>query len=554
MSPLAVAGLQLLQACIGSAVAGLAVWAALRLALARWPALAAKRWAWLLPQMIIVAVFALLLVPQSNKLGVLPAIALAPAAASAQVAAPRRDGDALGPDAIGADATKADIINAAAINAGDINVGDIRADNIKGGKAFDGVGGWLVPAAQAWLLMYLAGLGLAIAKVARVVRTLRGLRRSASELSALGAHAGFGAGQAGASGIAVFETDAAVSPMLIGVRKPCLLLPRHLRAFQDEQQQMVIAHELTHLRRRDPLWMAASIGLQTLLWFNPVMRKLGERLTWAQELSCDAQVLQGRSQPQRQAYAAALLAQLKLQQNSFGAAMAFGGHESTTLAGRMQLIRRNADPAMGAMAHCVVLGALGLCLAGGLLLQPAFAWQAATAVRVMAPDAAPAAAAAAAAAASARAPVAWRAPLERPRVSSFYGVVSPSRVRAHRGIDLATPTGTPVYASADGVVLVSAKGYQGEAIYGETVELAHGAGMRSLYAHLDRRDVAAGDIVKAGQLIGLSGATGKVSGPHLHFEVRRGAELVNPETVIAGLTANATRAALAARLPLPADK
>ncbi|PWF46683.1 M23/M56 family metallopeptidase [Massilia glaciei] len=537
MSPLALAALQLLQACIGSAVAGAAVWAALRLALARWPALAARRWAWLLPQMMVVAVFAMLLVPQSSKLGVLPAIALPPAIvlSPAEPAHPAAPLDAAPSDS-----------GARAIDAG-------AAGTIDG--AAGAPGGWLPAAALAWSLVYLAGLGLAIARVARVVRTLRGLRRGASELTALDGHAGFGAERSGASGIAVFETDAAVSPMLIGLHRPCLLLPRHLRAFEDEQQQMVIAHELTHLRRRDPLWMAASIALQTLLWFNPVMRKLGERLTWAQELGCDAQVLQGRPQPQRQAYAAALLAQFRLQQNSFGAAMAFGGDQTTTMTERMQLIRSNANPALGAMGHCVVLGALGLALAGGLLLQPAFAWQAATvqAATVQA-EVAQEETVQAETAAAPQPAAAWRAPLAKPRVSSFYGVMSPQRQRPHRGIDLAAPTGTPVFASADGVVLVSAKGYRGEAIYGETVELSHGGGMRSLYAHLDRRRVAVGEVVKAGQLIGLSGATGKVSGPHLHFEVRRGSELINPETVLAGLTANATRPALAARLPLPPGK
>ncbi|MDB5906690.1 MAG: peptidase, partial [Massilia sp.] len=64
------------------------------------------------------------------------------------------------------------------------------------------------------------------------------------------------------------------------------------------------------------------------------------------------------------------------------------------------------------------------------------------------------------------------------------------------------------------------------------------------YAHLDRRLVADGDIVRAGQVIGMSGATGKVTGPHLHFEVRQAGQAVNPESVLAGLDARATASAL----------
>jgi murein DD-endopeptidase MepM/ murein hydrolase activator NlpD len=68
-----------------------------------------------------------------------------------------------------------------------------------------------------------------------------------------------------------------------------------------------------------------------------------------------------------------------------------------------------------------------------------------------------------------------------------------------------------------------------------------------LYAHLDRRLVAAGDVVSAGQVIGMSGATGKVTGPHLHFEIRQAGRTVNPESVLAGLDARATASALRAR-------
>jgi len=73
------------------------------------------------------------------------------------------------------------------------------------------------------------------------------------------------------------------------------------------------------------------------------------------------------------------------------------------------------------------------------------------------------------------------------------------------------------------------------------------ARLTHFYAHLDRRLVAEGDIVKAGALIGLSGAIGTVTGPHLHFEVRHGGQTVDPEIMLAGLAANATPHALRTR-------
>jgi murein DD-endopeptidase MepM/ murein hydrolase activator NlpD len=177
-----------------------------------------------------------------------------------------------------------------------------------------------------------------------------------------------------------------------------------------------------------------------------------------------------------------------------------------------------------------MLAGFGAMFAASLALQPAFAWRI--------PDVA---------APAASAKVEWRAPLERPRISSFFGVVSPLRPQGHQGIDFAARTGTPVLASADGRVVSSTDLDPGGAKYGKTILVAHANGLETLYAHLDRRLVAAGDIVSAGQVIGMSGATGKVTGPHLHFEVRQGGQALNPESVMAGLDARATASALRAR-------
>jgi murein DD-endopeptidase MepM/ murein hydrolase activator NlpD len=389
-----------------------------------------------------------------------------------------------------------------------------------------------VRAAQAWLALYLAGVCVAAGRLLLAQRALGRLLAGSSALADFSEHEGFGGER---PGLAVFETSLAVSPMLIGAWCPVLLLPRHLRDFDVQQQRMIVAHELTHLRRRDPLWMAASIAAQTFLWFNPAMRKLGERLTWAQELSCDRQVLDGRPQPQRQAYAAALVSQLKLQQHAFGPALAFGGFSATSLAARVLLIRQGGARGLDVLGRCAVAAGFAGVFAASLVLQPAFAWRI--------PDPAPLAE---------PATVEWRAPLEHLRVASFFGVVSPAHRAAHRGIDFAAKSGTPVLASADGRVVGSTDLDPGGAKYGKTIEIAHANGLRSFYAHLDARLVAAGDVVKAGQVIGKSGATGKVTGPHLHFEVRHDGQSVNPESVLTGLEAYGTRGALRARAALAA--
>jgi murein DD-endopeptidase MepM/ murein hydrolase activator NlpD len=94
----------------------------------------------------------------------------------------------------------------------------------------------------------------------------------------------------------------------------------------------------------------------------------------------------------------------------------------------------------------------------------------------------------------------------------------------HTGIDLAVPLGTPVRAAMPGVVrvVVSATGY------GLHVIVDDGAGLTTLYAHLESVVVHDGDIVDSGDLLGAAGSTGNSTGPHLHFEVRRDAVPEDP--------------------------
>ena len=108
--------------------------------------------------------------------------------------------------------------------------------------------------------------------------------------------------------------------------------------------------------------------------------------------------------------------------------------------------------------------------------------------------------------------------------------------RAHRGIDLAAPTGTPVVAAEDGVLL-----FQGDrGTYGNLSKIKHGRDVVTAYAHLDRFELGLvpGVSVKKGQIIGYVGTSGRSSGPHLHYEVILNGEWIDPlgpgETQLAG--------------------
>lgn len=113
---------------------------------------------------------------------------------------------------------------------------------------------------------------------------------------------------------------------------------------------------------------------------------------------------------------------------------------------------------------------------------------------------------------------------ENVRITSNFGM---RRRRAHQGIDLAAPRGTPVYATADGIVTRS-KWLRG---YGRFIEIDHGAGIETRYAHLNAREVESGSRVRLGDLIGYVGSSGRSTGPHLHYEVRLDGVAVDPRTV-----------------------
>ena len=118
-------------------------------------------------------------------------------------------------------------------------------------------------------------------------------------------------------------------------------------------------------------------------------------------------------------------------------------------------------------------------------------------------------------------------PLEKATLTSDFGMrIHPvlGGRRAHKGIDLAAPSGTPVYATADGLVGMA----QWFSSYGNYVQIEHGAGLETRFGHLSGYTVRAGDRVTKGQLIGYVGSTGRSTGPHLHYEVRIAGDAVNP--------------------------
>lgn len=488
-----------LQASISAFLTCSVAWCILTLARRFRPGLAARRTPWLLAQLIGVTTLVVLSAPAASRLSLF-SIEPQPHVAELATYLPAVDHQEFAAS----------------------GVDDLSSDE------------QLPTLAWFWLALYIAGATWHTLRMHRPHRTLRTLLSLAARLDrqALQAHPGFAA-HAGTA-LPVLEVDAPVSPLLAGLIHPVLLLPSHMRKLPAAQQQLIVAHELMHLRRHDHVWQHAGALLQVLLWFIPAVYSFKRSLQWAVELGCDRAVLADRPDSERRSYAAALLAQLAVQLRAGGAAqgtaagLAFGFQGAQVVAERIRLIRDAQSLPRGGIAGMATVLFLPALCGASVLLQPQFAWSGSAegsspVAHIGAPDSVPAAGAAA-----------WRAPLAQLQVTSSFGSTNGRGGKRHSGTDFRASRGTAVFSPANGRVSTSTDRYEGGARYGKVVVIEHDDGMRTLYAHLDGRTVRTGDIVRAGQQIAVSGASGKVSGPHLHFEVSRRGTHIDPQAVLEG--------------------
>jgi len=122
-------------------------------------------------------------------------------------------------------------------------------------------------------------------------------------------------------------------------------------------------------------------------------------------------------------------------------------------------------------------------------------------------------------------------PSEGGWLSSHFGMRTDpftAKLTPHRGVDIANRFGAPVLAGSRGVVVYAGKMKD----YGYLIEIEHGYGYRTRYGHMSAITVAVGDVVDASQMIGRIGSSGRSTGPHLHYEVRRNSQALNPKTFI----------------------
>ena len=298
--------------------------------------------------------------------------------------------------------------------------------------------------------------------------------------------------------------DGQSSAFATGIRQPLVMIPAYLVQLPTAQRHLLLRHELLHLQRLDPQVLLGWRLLLALCWFNPFLRFWYHAWQQAAELRVDLQVCQTTNPT---LYASTLLQCLKLDQQQQPNGLAF--NRSSALSLYQQRLTALFQPLPELSALQRTQGGVFLALLTVLLIV------ACAQLRFS------------------QSPAHWLRPVSADvRVSSFYGEQHPFRQnRPHQGMDFAADAGDPVYASARGTVLI-ADDRSLNSNYGIAVLLDHGDGYQTLYAHLQQADVTPGQQLQAGQLLGKVGATGRVTGAHLHFEVLHQGQTQNPALLL----------------------
>ena len=319
--------------------------------------------------------------------------------------------------------------------------------------------------------------------------------------------------------VIVITSETSLTPFTVGVFRPVIFLPQAV-VMNRLCLEAAVAHEMAHVARLDAVWLRLQQLVQTVYFFNPLVWFAGARFDDAREQLCDETVVAADRLAARD-YVGGLLDVLRLELQGIGAPAM-----TTTRKGRIGVRIRNIFEREGGSQPKVGAAVL-LAAAVGVFLLP---FGSAGADSPTAPAAAMAEHHSSAS--TPGEPVRLSNPLPEGRVTWGWGPghLDPFTHKkvSHTGIDLAAPTGTRVVAPANGVVRVATENYGVSPAAGTVILIDHANGLSTFFAHLHSLEVVEGQRVERGAVVGTVGSTGKSTGPHLHFEVRRDGESADP--------------------------
>ncbi len=427
----------------------------------------------------------------------------------------------------------------------------------------------VVPEVSVWQIAFAAWLAGAAAFVAlHMIRHIRFMQTAArwsepvADAETLAALDGLRAEVGVARNVALLRCSCIGSPTLAGFFRPRILLPPV--ALAGEELAFVFRHELVHLRRGD-LWYKLLLLLANAVhWFNPLVWLLASQLSFDTELACDADVLAGSGRDERKAYGYTVLSFIEYGWRKDHDLLRLTPLTSKFLGGKKQLKKRfyNITDTTAKKRGLVFLFAIMLiaALAGSSVYaaaqeNPAPPESKAALTEQSELDAARFNIAVkeffvppGTAATDKVAPEAVPEPAEGfiwPVKDEFRVVCKLNDYPGHTGIDILpkaavsstheTRAAAPVYAAKSGTVVLSKNNAYG---YGKHIIIDHGDGYQTVYAHNSELLVEVGDAVEQGQMIAKTGATGNAYGEHLHFEIRKEDNILNPEELLPTLIAD----------------
>ncbi|MBN1467038.1 peptidoglycan DD-metalloendopeptidase family protein, partial [candidate division KSB1 bacterium] len=298
-------------------------------------------------------------------------------------------------------------------------------------------------------------------------------------------------------------------------RRKCI----DLSTTNSEHIHAVIAHEMAHIKRLDDLWIVLQNFIQAAYFFHPAIWLTNHRIYIARECICDSIVL-AQDRLSRRAYCRGLISALKSSLRGLKGAGVFAAFASAHKVVKIRILHIKKGEKMKIPFSTKILF---ICIAVFILPM---ASQSKRTVHV-----------ANSSMTATYESLAFFNPLTggEYKITSTYGErkhpISGERV-FHRGVDLAAKAGTPVYAAAAGVITAAVTVVEQDNRMGKYVEVQHDNGYMTRYTQLRDITVQAGKTVKSGEKIGEVGSTGVSTGPHLHFELWKEGEHVNPADYI----------------------
>ena len=349
------------------------------------------------------------------------------------------------------------------------------------------------------------------------------------------------------------------SPIAIGVMRPIILLPEIDN--ESEQLEMILIHELTHLKRHDLLFKLAAMVVTGIHWFNPVCYLMLKDINDCCELNCDRLVVRQMEQEKKKRYCKLLIDTAYSPYASFA-------EPSTSLGSKTKLIKRRVYSIMDKTHNRLSTVITTLIVASVSLLAVACSPAITTEEIVSETSEIIKDTSSAAAASDSAKDISSMEPTSDELSSSenvndtrLYTVGSPAvgdsgdvtlsysdgtlekhslmwplvvdapivvgfeDYKGHTGLDFAPGKGIAIVAVDDGIVIIAEEAEGG---YGKYIIIDHGNGVQTLYAHCDSLDVKVGASVKRGDVIATSGDSGATTACHLHFELRVDGEYINP--------------------------